>query len=96
MFVIAIEGLTSLMEKASSLEDYKGFSFSDNNVVDILHFADDTIIFGDGDEQNLWSLKSILRRFELMAGLKINFSKSNTYGINLSDTNLQISSTFMS
>ncbi|XP_058733674.1 uncharacterized protein LOC131605319 [Vicia villosa] len=96
LFVIAIEGLTSLMEKAYSLEDYKGFSFGDNNVVDILHFTNDTIILGDGGKKNLWSLKSILRGFELMAGLKINFSKINIYGINLSDTTLQILSTFMS
>ncbi|XP_058783674.1 uncharacterized protein LOC131658394 [Vicia villosa] len=96
LFVIIIEGLTNLMEKASSLEEYRGFYYGDNNVVDILHFADDTIILSDGKENNLWGLKSILRGFELMAGLKINFSKSNIYGINLSDANLQMSYSFMS
>ncbi|XP_058724719.1 uncharacterized protein LOC131596153 [Vicia villosa] len=84
------------MEKASSLEEYRGFSFGNNNAVDILHFADDTIILGNGDEQNLWCLKAILRGFELMAGLKINFSKINIVGINLCEDYIQMSSTFMS
>ncbi|XP_058775087.1 uncharacterized protein LOC131649341 [Vicia villosa] len=70
LFVIVMEGLTSLMEKETELEEYKGFQFGDNNIVDILHFTDDTIILGDGGVQNLWSLKEILRGFELMSGLK--------------------------
>lgn len=96
LFVIVIEGLTCLMEKASSIDEYRGFSYGDNNEVNNLHFADDIIILGDGDEQNLWTLKSILRGFELMVGLKINFNKSNIYGINLDAVNFQMSSTFLS
>src|SRR4051812_31771019 len=91
-----MEGLTKLMEKAVMLDEYKRFNFGDNNVVDILHFADDTIILGDGSDQNLWSLKAILRGFELMAGLKVNFGKSNIYGINLFERRLRLSSNFLS
>lgn len=53
LFVLVMEGLATLMEKVVMLDEYKGFQFGDNNVVDILHFADDTIILGDGSDQNL-------------------------------------------
>ncbi|XP_058786284.1 uncharacterized protein LOC131660936 [Vicia villosa] len=96
LFVIAMEGLTRLMEKAVETGDFKGFQYGDNNFVDILQFADDTIIFGESDHHNLWSWKTILRGFELMSGLRINFRKSNIYGINLPVATMQQISTFMS
>lgn len=60
LFVISMEGLTCLMEKVVDLGYYKGFHYGGNNSVDILQFEEDTIIFGEGDQQNLWSLKTIL------------------------------------
>ncbi|XP_058774903.1 uncharacterized protein LOC131649172 [Vicia villosa] len=50
---------------------YRGFQYGVNNSVDILHYADDTIILGDDKLQNLWSLKAVLRCFELMSGLEV-------------------------
>lgn len=48
LFVIVMEGLTRLMEKATELGEFKGYQYGENSNVDILHFADDTVIFGDG------------------------------------------------
>lgn len=79
LFVIMMEGLTRLLEKAVALGQYRGFYYGDNNSVDILQFVDDAIILGEGTNQNLWSLKENFRGFELMSGLKINFCKSNIY-----------------
>lgn len=95
LFVIVMEGLTTLMERAVELGDYKGFQFGENHSVDILHFTNDTITFGEEGNQNLWTLKAILRGFEPMSGLRVNFCKSNIYGINFSDRELQLSSTFL-
>lgn len=55
---------------------------------------DDTIILAEGDTVNLWSMKSILRGFELMTSLRVNFHKSNIYGINVRDWYLDLASTF--
>lgn len=33
--------------------------------------------------ENLWTLKALLRGFEMMLGLKINFFKSYLVGINV-------------
>lgn len=92
LFVIVMEGLTRLMEKAVELGEYMGFNFGGGNEkVDITHFADDTIIFDNGDIQNLWSMKVVFRGYEFMSGLKVNFFKSNIYGINLSKRVLDMS-----
>ncbi|XP_058775849.1 uncharacterized protein LOC131650136 [Vicia villosa] len=95
LFVIAMEGLTRLMDKAVAAGSYRGFQYGVNNSVNILHYVDDTIILGDGKLQNLWSFKAVLRGFELMSGLKINFYKSNVYGINLKEEVMQATTSFL-
>ncbi|MCI37060.1 retrovirus-related protein, partial [Trifolium medium] len=35
-----------------------------------LQYADDTLFIGEASMENLWSLKAILRCFELASGLK--------------------------
>jgi hypothetical protein len=49
----------------------------------MLQFADDTIMLGEGTRENLWTIKTLLRSFELVSGLKINFVKSKLYGVNV-------------
>jgi len=46
-------------------------------IVNILQNADDTIFFGEVTMQNVKTIKSILRSFELVSGLRINFGKSS-------------------
>lgn len=46
---------------------------------------DDSLIVGKASEHNVWGLKAILRCFELMSGLKVNFQKSDIIGINVED-----------
>ena len=46
-----------------------------------LQYADDTIFFGEATWQNVKIIKSILRSFELVSGLKINFAKSSVGAI---------------
>ena len=44
--------------------------------VDVLQYADDTIFFGEGSMANVKTVKVTRRSFELVSGLRINFSKS--------------------
>ena len=56
---------------------YKGLLVGSNNVsISILHYADDTIFFGEASMENVKDIKAILSTFELVSGLKINFAKS--------------------
>lgn len=47
LFIIA-EGLSGMLGKARSLGEYQGFRLDRNIQFDLLQFADDTIIVGDG------------------------------------------------
>ncbi|GAU23394.1 hypothetical protein TSUD_334420 [Trifolium subterraneum] len=58
-------------------------------------FADDTILMGDCSWDNVRTMKSILRGFELVSGLKINFVKSKLYGINVESSVLAAAATFL-
>lgn len=58
-----------------------------NDLIEITHlqYADDTLFVGEATQQNIHALKCILRLFELISGLKVNFSKSCLVGINVGD-----------
>lgn len=50
-------------------------------VVSHLQYADDSIFFGEAKKENLVVLKSVLRSFELLSGLKINYKKICLMGV---------------
>lgn len=52
-------------------------------VVSHLQFADDTILFCNNNREEVANIKRILRCFQLMSGLKINFSKSSLCGVKI-------------
>ncbi|GKU95494.1 hypothetical protein SLEP1_g8850 [Rubroshorea leprosula] len=86
LFLIVAEGLNGLMTAAVNKKLYKGVEVR-NDAVTITHlqFADDTIFFGEALEQNIRTVKCILRTFEMMVGLKINFEKCQLMGIEVED-----------
>jgi hypothetical protein len=45
--------------------------------------------------ENLWSMKAILRLFEVISGLKVNFSKSNIFGVNVHNSFLEGAASFL-
>ncbi|GKV49692.1 hypothetical protein SLEP1_g56430 [Rubroshorea leprosula] len=61
---------------------FEGFEVGLNGMqVSHLQFADDTIIFGKATEENVWATKCIMRIFEVVSGLKINYGKSQLMGV---------------
>lgn len=62
----------------------------------IFQFDDDTKLLREGSWKNFWSLKAILRGFELVFGLGVNFCKSNIYNINMKNHFSQVASNFLS
>jgi hypothetical protein len=96
LFLIAAEGLAAMMSRAVALGKFKGYHVGGDIHFQMLQFADDTILMGEGSWENLWTIKIILRSFELVSGLKINFVKSKLYGINLAPSFLAAGSMFLS
>lgn len=56
------------------------FKYDQSRGVSHLQFADNTLLFGKVIFQNFWTLKVVLRGFEMGSGLKVNFHKSCLYG----------------
>jgi hypothetical protein len=83
------------MCKAVNNNIFHGYRVGNNVMFHTLQFADDTIIMGEGSWDNLWIIKTVLRSFELVSGLKVNCHKSKLYGINLDDNFLRASSSFL-
>ncbi|GKU93217.1 hypothetical protein SLEP1_g6825 [Rubroshorea leprosula] len=86
LFLIAAEGLNGLVRRAETEGMLHGPTVGNKGLtVSLLQFADDTVILGTADSENVFAVKTILRCFELMSGLRINFSKSSVVGYNVSE-----------
>lgn len=83
LFLIVAEGLSGMLRKAVGLNKFVPFKVGLDESVEValLQFADDTIFMGEASIQNIFAVKSILRCFELVSGLKVNFCKSKIAGI---------------
>lgn len=77
LFNIAAEGLTGLMRTTVSKNLFSSYKVGrQKEEINILQYADDTLFFGTATTTNVRVMKSILRIFELVSGLKINYGKS--------------------
>ncbi|GKV06521.1 hypothetical protein SLEP1_g18404 [Rubroshorea leprosula] len=86
LFLIVAEGLNGIIKSVISHGLFEGITVGQSGLkVTHLQFADDTIVFGKASEENIWAVKCIMRIFEIVSGLKINFGKSLLMGINVSN-----------
>lgn len=91
LFNIAAEGLNVLLERAKDLGLIKGATIGSASLkLSHLQFADDTILFCDAKWEEIVNVKRILRCFEIMSGLKINFHNSVVCGVGISDEIAQV------
>ncbi|GKV27589.1 hypothetical protein SLEP1_g36748 [Rubroshorea leprosula] len=86
LFLMVAEGLQYLVQRAIKEDMMHGIEIGSRGLsVSLLQFADDTVIMGKADAKNIRTVKDILKWFELMSGLRINFSKSSIFGYNVSE-----------
>ncbi|GKV16979.1 hypothetical protein SLEP1_g27539 [Rubroshorea leprosula] len=86
LFLIIAEGLNGLVSEAIKNGKLEGVEVGNKNFrISHLQYADDTILFGKATEENVWAMKGILRAFELVSGLKINFNKSQLVELGVED-----------
>lgn len=82
-----MEGLKNMIKTAKINGWISGFEVANHNAdtleVAHLHYADDTLIFCDAEEEQLKHLRVILELFEGISGLHINWGKSHIYPINI-------------
>jgi hypothetical protein len=77
--------LTVLFNKASNSDYFKGLQTTLGHHITHLQYADDTLIFLPNDYSSMLHAKRILRLFEIISSLKVNFYKSYLIGINLDE-----------
>jgi len=74
LFLIVDEGLTGLVREAKRASLFKGVAVGSQGVqVDLLQFVDDTLFFCNPSYHNVVVTKAVLRSFELVSGLRVNF-----------------------
>lgn len=94
LFILVVEGLSTMMSKAATSGAFKGFRVNYELVFDLLQFADDTVILCK-PWSNIHCVKAILRGFELVSGLKINLCKSSLSGVNIKDSFMEADASYL-
>jgi hypothetical protein len=96
LFLLVAEGLGGLMRKAVEMSKFQPFLVGRNGLpISLLQYADDTLCIGGATVENLWVLKAVLRGFEMVSGLKVNFWKSCVMGINVDNEFLVMAAEFL-
>lgn len=85
LYLVVAEGLNLLIKRAINRGLLEAVEIGSEKIpISHLQYADDTIFMCPDKGENIGSIKWVLRIFELLlSGLKVNFSKSNLYGINI-------------
>ncbi|XP_050229432.1 uncharacterized protein LOC126678581 [Mercurialis annua] len=91
LFVLAVEGLKAIISQSIQQGLFDGVHITCyEEPVSILQFADDTLLFIPNNLDMIRNLLRVLRFFEIISGLSINYSKSSLLGINIDEDALLI------
>ncbi|GKC22928.1 RNA-directed DNA polymerase, eukaryota [Tanacetum coccineum] len=90
LFILVMEGLHMVIEKAISAVRLHGINVGMDNIV-VSHFlyANDAIFLGEWSNTNINNIVLLSRCFFLASGLKINLSKCKLMGVGVSTTKAQ-------
>ncbi|KAJ0535080.1 putative RNA-directed DNA polymerase [Helianthus annuus] len=90
LFVIVMEALSKIMEKAVSLGLFNGLKVTNNGpILSHLLYADDAMFVGEWSVSSINNLKRILRCFYLVSGLKVNLAKCSIFGVGVNEEDVQ-------
>ncbi|KAL4289650.1 hypothetical protein GQ457_14G024300 [Hibiscus cannabinus] len=91
LFNIVGEALSRLLKKANEMNVFEGVKVGDESLkITHLQYADDLIIFGKASMVNVLNIKRLLRLFEVIAGLKLNLTKTTIFGVNVEENIIKI------
>ncbi|XP_058726830.1 uncharacterized protein LOC131598228 [Vicia villosa] len=89
------EELAILVRKEISIGMYKPLVINNECSYSLFQLADDTIFMGESGWDNVWAIKSILRAFKMLSGLKINMGKSKLYVCGVENHFLEVATSFL-
>ncbi|GAU48001.1 hypothetical protein TSUD_404780 [Trifolium subterraneum] len=95
-FLLVVEVLNATISRAEEIGMFKGFKVGNSGLsVSHLKYTYDTIFLGETLVENLWTLKIVLRCFEMAYGFKVNFDKSSVMGVNVNSDFLYLAERFL-
>jgi len=96
LFLLVAEGFSGVMRNVVRRNLFKGFKIKNDGMeISHLQYANDTLCIEEGSVDNLWTLKAMLRGFDMTSGLQVNFYKSCLMGINVSSEFMTMSCGFL-
>ncbi|KAG8051284.1 hypothetical protein GUJ93_ZPchr0009g2396 [Zizania palustris] len=90
LFVIAAELLQIMLNTASSQGIIKAPNCHMENDFPIIQYADDTLIFVEATQRNIFCIKGLLNTYTNFTGLKINLAKSCLIPLNTEKVQAEI------
>lgn len=86
LFLVAAEGLNLMTKRAIGEGLLKPVVVGKDKVeISLIQYADDTLFVVEGSLENAVVLKRVLKLFEMVSGLKVNFEKSSVFGLNIEE-----------
>lgn len=81
LFLIVADGLAGVTRKAMEKDLLESVTVGEKLVkVNMLQYANDTLLFCEANPQSMFVIKVMLNYFELTSGLKVNYLKSSIGG----------------
>ncbi|XP_022041410.1 uncharacterized mitochondrial protein AtMg01250-like [Helianthus annuus] len=86
LFLIGMEAFTVMFKKAIAEGVFKGFEAPNGGpYVTCLLFADDSLIIGEWSDANADNMLRLLKCFNIISGLNINYQKSSLIGVGVNE-----------
>ncbi|XP_074336502.1 uncharacterized protein LOC141673654 [Apium graveolens] len=90
LFNLTGEVLSKMLNTTSEQGIIEGLQMGkEGKKISHLQYADDTIVFLQGNEESILGIKKVLQCFQLLSGLKINFQKSSLYSCHIPNLELE-------
>nr|XP_043639835.1 uncharacterized protein LOC122610949 [Erigeron canadensis] len=87
LFIMVMEAFPVMLNRALAFSIIKGVDIgNDGLLLSHMLYADDYVLVGEWESDNLKNITGILRVFNLCSGLKIHLGKSNLFGIGVDET----------
>ena len=73
LFLFCVEGFSALLRQAQIDKELASVSFGDGPTITNFLFADDSVVFMEASQSNLMALRSVLQKYEVCSGQRVNF-----------------------